>query len=281
MGLVPVEEIARRRGLSASAVRRHRDAHLGPQMLAALEASESFGVEQLEKILVGTAGRALIMLDRAEAGEDLPLARLLLRGVRETVLAVAKLAGYLAPTPVHVDARSQTLALVGEMSSDDLRELITAASRGSPIEPDGAKEAAQWGLRSQRAYDPDLHLEMIHPWQRGIRKRPRSEARTIVHRATTRAATSICAAGGGRGEWSVGQRPDRCQRLEGAYGARPPGARANPARPPSTRPSPGRDVARTSTGRAGGAHAPLRALEHRALVTVTRDASLSSSRETT
>lgn len=66
VGLVPVEEIARRRGLSASAVRRHRDAHLGPQMLAALEASESFGVEQLEKILVGTAGRALIMLDRAE-----------------------------------------------------------------------------------------------------------------------------------------------------------------------------------------------------------------------
>jgi hypothetical protein len=151
VGLVPVEEIARRNDLSASAVRRHRDAHLGPQLLAALEASETFGVEQLEKILVGTAGRALIMLDRAEAGEDLLLARLLLRDVRETVLAVAKLAGYLAPTPVHVDARSQTLALVGEMSSDELRELIAAASRGSPIDSDGASETAHEGHRDEPA----------------------------------------------------------------------------------------------------------------------------------
>ena len=57
--------------------------------------------------------------------------------------------------------------------------------------------------------------------------------------------------------WSVGQRPDLRQRPEGAYGARPPAARANPARPPSARPGRGHDRCPDEHRADGGAHAPL------------------------
>ncbi len=56
---------------------------------------------------------------------------------------------------------------------------------------------------------------------------------------------------------SVGKRLDLRQRPEGAYGARPPAPRANPARPPCARPGPGHDCGPDEHRADGGAHAPL------------------------
>lgn len=125
-GLVKGESIrsmAARHGVSASAIRRHRDAHLRTALARAVEEERlDVDVHRLTSWAHGLQTRTLVLLERAEELDDLGNARGLIREARENLGLLGRLAGVLDGPTVHVDARRQ-FAVLGDLSEGELRRL--------------------------------------------------------------------------------------------------------------------------------------------------------------
>jgi hypothetical protein len=121
--------MAARFGVSASAIRRHRDAHLRKALARAVEEERlDVDVDRLTQWAHGLQAKTLSLLERAEALDDLGNARGLVREARENLTLLGRLAGVLDGATVHVDARRQ-LAVLANLSEDELRALAAGGMR--------------------------------------------------------------------------------------------------------------------------------------------------------
>lgn len=95
-------DIARRFGVSRSAIERHAKAHVPATLVKAREAEEVTRADALLVQIQELRDRALNILDKAERGKDLRTALQAIREARGCVELLAKLAGELSETP-HVN----------------------------------------------------------------------------------------------------------------------------------------------------------------------------------
>ncbi len=130
LGNRPVVSVAAEYSLAPTSLRRHRDKHVGPKLARALARREDVDADSLAAHVLGLYERTLLALAKAEAARDWPAVRGLIREARESVVVVARLAGILDATPgVSIDARRQ-VAVLANLSEDELRALARGAAEG-------------------------------------------------------------------------------------------------------------------------------------------------------
>jgi len=96
----PYRSVAKRFGLSESAVYRHKVEHLPAHLLKAEEAKEVAQADDLLEQVKHLQGRALDILERAEKAGDLRTALAAISQARGNLELLAKLAGELDERPV-------------------------------------------------------------------------------------------------------------------------------------------------------------------------------------
>jgi hypothetical protein len=132
--------IAKKWRVAESSLRRHRDNHLAPAMLRALAKRDDLSARQLLDWLTGMADQAGMALARTYADRDWQNYRAIHRELRETLLLVARMQGYVEGPTVNVDARKQTAVLAG-LSTEELRAMVRAAEDGRLDVVDGEARA--------------------------------------------------------------------------------------------------------------------------------------------
>ena len=96
----PYRSVAKRFGLSESAVYRHKTEHLPAHLLKAREAEEVAQADDLLEQVRHLQGRALEILERAEKSGDLRTALAAISQARANLELLGKLAGELDERPV-------------------------------------------------------------------------------------------------------------------------------------------------------------------------------------
>jgi transposase-like protein len=96
----PYRSVAKRYGLSDSAVYRHKTEHLPAHLLKAREAEEVAQADDLLEQVRHLQGRALEILERAEKSGDLRTALAAISQARANLELLGKLAGELDERPV-------------------------------------------------------------------------------------------------------------------------------------------------------------------------------------
>ena len=96
----PYRSVAKRFGLSESAVYRHKTEHLPAQLLKAKEVEEVAQADDLLEQVRDLQGHALGILERAEKAGDLRTALAAISQVRGNLELLGKLAGELDERPV-------------------------------------------------------------------------------------------------------------------------------------------------------------------------------------
>jgi hypothetical protein len=95
----PFRTIADQHGVSKTALLRHFDDHLPPSLLKAQAAREAADADNLLAQVVDLRDKALSILQKAEASEDLRNATGAIREARACVELLGKLAGQLKDAP--------------------------------------------------------------------------------------------------------------------------------------------------------------------------------------
>jgi hypothetical protein len=129
-----VRDIARRFGLSKSAVHGHKQRHLSPAVARAIATRTELSAAALVQRLADLLERCDRAMQKAEDGGDLKTLGGLIRESRELVVTVGRTVGLWTDKPATiVDARRQTLNLaVRELSDAQLRALV---QRAAALEP--------------------------------------------------------------------------------------------------------------------------------------------------
>jgi hypothetical protein len=120
----PYRSVAKRFGLSESAVYRHKTEHLPPHLLKAREAEEAARADNLLEQVRTLQAHSLGILDRAEKAGDLRTALAAISQARGNLELLGKLAGELDERPVvNLNVSSEWL---------DLRAVIVGALEPHP-----------------------------------------------------------------------------------------------------------------------------------------------------
>jgi hypothetical protein len=129
-GLIAGESIrgmARRYGVSASSIARHRDSHLTAALAKTVETARlEISADKLTDWTGSLHAKTMRLLARAEEMDDLANARGLIREARENLVLLGRLAGVIDGPTVHVDARRQ-VAVLGNLTEAELRRLAAGA----------------------------------------------------------------------------------------------------------------------------------------------------------
>ena len=100
VSVAPYRSVAKRFGLSESAVYRHKTEHLPAHLLKAREAEEVAQADDLLEQVKGLQGHALGILERAEKAGDLRTALAAISQARGNLELLGKVAGELDERPV-------------------------------------------------------------------------------------------------------------------------------------------------------------------------------------
>ena len=136
VGGVPYRSVAKRFGLSESAVYRHKTDHLPAHLLKAREVEEAAQADDLLDQVRNLQRHALAILERAEKAGDLRTALAAISQARGNLELLGKLAGELDERPVvNLNISPEWL---------ELRAAIVGALEPHP----GAHRAVLWALES-------------------------------------------------------------------------------------------------------------------------------------
>ena len=121
----PMRAIAARHGCQESSLRRHRDTHLRRALARAIEQERTdIDADRLITWTQTLHAKTLIVLERAEALDDLSNARGLIREARENLVLLGRLAGVLEGPRVSIDMRRH-YAVLGKLDENTLRALAS------------------------------------------------------------------------------------------------------------------------------------------------------------
>lgn len=125
-GADPLRVIARRFGVSSSALDRHRRRHLVPQLARSIARHEELSADRLTSWAIGLNEQTLAAVLRCAQEQDYGAMRGLIAESRKNLELIGRLGGFLAATPVHVDARRQ-VAVLASLTENELRALARGA----------------------------------------------------------------------------------------------------------------------------------------------------------
>lgn len=138
-GLIAGESIrgmAAKHGVSASAIRRHRDSHLRRALKRTVEEARlDLDVDSLVAWAHALQMKTLSILERAEQLDDLTNARGLIQEARRNLELLGRLSGVLEGPNVTIDMRRQ-VAVLARLDEHELRAL----ARGEIVEGEATEE---------------------------------------------------------------------------------------------------------------------------------------------
>jgi hypothetical protein len=119
--------IAKRWGLSDSAIHRHKVKHVLPAVARAIARREDLSAESLLRKLQGYLGEAEDGIKIAKSVKDLPGLARCIKEARETAVYLGKTIGLWSDKPsTIIDARRQTVN-IASLTTDELRSLARLA----------------------------------------------------------------------------------------------------------------------------------------------------------
>ncbi len=128
LGRINVASITAQYGLTKSSIHRHRESHLKADLEKATESQQIMRGSDLLAHAHKLYDRATSLLDKAEKSKNIRDAVAAMREVREALELLGRLLGSFDGEAAKIDARTQVVALVGGLSTDELRALARSAT---------------------------------------------------------------------------------------------------------------------------------------------------------